>query len=73
MRFKNLRIYGMQKTSKKSETDLDDTTKLNLNLGNRRFCKDSLLKSEDEVKRFGSDFFKNKNISRISTTFCCNT
>ena len=53
-----------KKLPKKSETDLDDTNKIESQFGETEgFVKDSPSQDvEDEVKRFGSDFFKNKNI-----------
>jgi protein involved in polysaccharide export with SLBB domain len=53
-----------KKLPKKSETDLDDLNKIESQFGETEgFVKDSLSQDvEDEVKRFGSDFFKNKNI-----------
>ena len=59
-----LRDLWKKKLPKKSETDLDDTNKIESQFGETEgFVKDSLSQDvEDEVKRFGSDFFKNKNI-----------
>ena len=61
---KKLRDLWNKKPSKKSETDLDDSKKIESQFGETEgFVKDSLSKDvEDEIKRFGSDFFKNKNI-----------
>ncbi|MDB2648032.1 SLBB domain-containing protein [Flavobacteriaceae bacterium] len=61
---KKLRDLWKKKLPKKSETDLDDTNKIESQFGETEgFVKDSLSQDvEDEVKRFGSDFFKNKNI-----------
>ncbi|MDB9846649.1 SLBB domain-containing protein [Flavobacteriaceae bacterium] len=61
---KKLRDLWDKKLPKKSETDLDDTNKIESQFGETEgFVKDSLSQDvEDEVKRFGSDFFKNKNI-----------
>ncbi|MDC1064727.1 SLBB domain-containing protein [Flavobacteriaceae bacterium] len=61
---KKLRDLWNKKLTKKSETDLDDTNKIESQFGETEgFVKDSLSQDvEDEVKRFGSDFFKNKNI-----------
>ena len=61
---KKLRDLWNKKLPKKSETDLDDTNKIESQFGETEgFVKDSLSQDvEDEVKRFGSDFFKNKNI-----------
>ena len=62
---KKLRDLWNKKLPKKSETDLDDSNKIESQFGrNRRFCKRFPCSKdiEDEVKRFGSDFFKNKNI-----------
>ena len=61
---KKLRDLWNKKLLKKSETDLDDTNKIESQFGETEgFVKDSLSQDvEDEVKRFGSDFFKNKNI-----------
>ena len=59
---KKLRDLWNKKLSKKSETDLDDSNKIESQFGETEgFVKDS-LSQDDEVKRFGSDFFKNKNI-----------
>ena len=57
-------IIENKKLSKKSETDIDDSNKIESQFGETEgFVKDSLSQDvEDEVKRFGSDFFKNKNI-----------
>ena len=61
---KKLKDLWKKKLPKKSETDLDDTNKIESQFGETEgFVKDSLSQDvEDEVKRFGSDFFKNKNI-----------
>ena len=61
---KKLRDLWNKKLRKKSETDLDDSNKIESQFGETEgFVKDSLSQDvEDEVKRFGSDFFKNKNI-----------
>ena len=61
---KKLRDLWNKKLSKKSETVLDDTNKIESQFGETEgFVKDSPSQDvEDEVKRFGSDFFKNKNI-----------
>ena len=61
---KKLRDLWNKKLLKKSETDLDDTNKIESQFGETEgFVKDSPSQDvEDEVKRFGSDFFKNKNI-----------
>ena len=61
---KKLRDLWDKKLPKKSETDLDDTNKIESQFGETEgFVKDSPSQDvEDEVKRFGSDFFKNKNI-----------
>jgi protein involved in polysaccharide export with SLBB domain len=61
---KKLRDLWNKKLPKKSETDLDDSYKIESQFGETEgFVKDSLSQEvEDEVKRFGSDFFKNKNI-----------
>ena len=61
---KKLRDLWNKELPKKSETDLDDTNKIESQFGETEgFVKDSLSQDvEDEVKRFGSDFFKNKNI-----------
>jgi protein involved in polysaccharide export with SLBB domain len=61
---KKLRNLWNKKLQKKSETDLDDSNKIESQFGETEgFVKDSLSQDvEDEVKRFGSDFFKNKNI-----------
>jgi protein involved in polysaccharide export with SLBB domain len=61
---KKLRDLWNKKLPKKSETDLDDSNKIESQFGETEgFVKDSLSQDvEDEVKRFGSDFFKNKNI-----------
>jgi len=61
---KKLRDLWNKKLPKKSETDLDDLNKIESQFGETEgFVKDSLSQDvEDEVKRFGSDFFKNKNI-----------
>jgi len=61
---KKLRDLWNKKLPKKSETDLDNTNKIESQFGETEgFVKDSLSQDvEDEVKRFGSDFFKNKNI-----------
>ncbi|MDB0022479.1 SLBB domain-containing protein [Flavobacteriaceae bacterium] len=61
---KKIRDLWNKELPKKSETDLDDTNKIESQFGETEgFVKDSLSQDvEDEVKRFGSDFFKNKNI-----------
>ena len=61
---KKLRDLWNKKLPTKSETDLDDSNKIESQFGETEgFVKDSLSQDvEDEVKRFGSDFFKNKNI-----------
>ena len=61
---KKLRDLWNKKLPKKSETDLDGSNKIESQFGETEgFVKDSLSQDvEDEVKRFGSDFFKNKNI-----------
>ena len=61
---KKLRDLWNKKLPEKSETDLDDSNKIESQFGETEgFVKDSLSQDgEDEVKRFGSDFFKNKNI-----------
>ena len=61
---KKLRNLWNKKLPIKSVTDLDDTNKIESQFGETEgFVKDSLSQDvEDEVKRFGSDFFKNKNI-----------
>ena len=61
---KKLRDLWNKKLRKKSETDLDVSNKIESEFGETEgFVKDSLSQDvEDEVKRFGSDFFKNKNI-----------
>ena len=61
---KKLRDLWNKKLRKKSETDLDVSNKIESQFGETEgFVKDSLSQDvEDEVKRFGSDFFKNKNI-----------
>ena len=61
---KKLRDLWNKKLPKKSETDLDDTNEIESQFGETEgFVKDSLSQdAEGEVKRFGSDFFKNKNI-----------
>ena len=61
---KKLRNLWNKKLPIKSETDLDDSNKIESQFGETEgFVKDSLSQDvEDEVKRFGSDFFKNKNI-----------
>ena len=61
---KKLRDLWNKKLPKKSETNLDDSNKIESQFGETEgFVKDSLSQGvEDEVKRFGSDFFKNKNI-----------
>jgi protein involved in polysaccharide export with SLBB domain len=61
---KKLRDLWNKKLTKKSETELDDSNKIESQFGETEgFVKDSLSQDvEDEVKRFGSDFFKNKNI-----------
>jgi protein involved in polysaccharide export with SLBB domain len=61
---KKLRDLWNKKLPKKSKTDLDDSNKIESQFGETEgFVKDSLSQDvEDEVKRFGSDFFKNKNI-----------
>ena len=61
---KKLRDLWNKKLPKKSETDLDDSNKIESQFGETEgFVKDSISQDvEDEVKRFGSDFFKNKNI-----------
>ena len=61
---KKLRDLWNKKLPKKSETNLDDSNKIESQFGETEgFVKDSLSQDvEDEVKRFGSDFFKNKNI-----------
>ena len=59
---KKLRNLWNKKLPIKSETDLDDSNKIESQFGETEgFVKDS-LSQDDEVKRFGSDFFKNKNI-----------
>ena len=59
---KKLRDLWNKKLPKKSKTDLDDSNKIESQFGETEgFVKDS-LSQDDEVKRFGSDFFKNKNI-----------
>ena len=61
---KKLRDLWNKELPIKSETDLDDSNKIESQFGETEgFVKDSLSQDvEDEVKRFGSDFFKNKNI-----------
>ena len=61
---KKLRDLWNKKLPKKSKTDLDDSNKIESQFGESEgFVKESLSQDvEDEVKRFGSDFFKNKNI-----------
>ena len=61
---KKLRDLWNKKLPKKSETDLYDSNKIESQFGETEgFVKDSLSQDvEDGVKRFGSDFFKNKNI-----------
>ena len=63
---KKLRDLWNKKLPKKSESDLDDSYKIESQFGETEdFVKDSLSQDEDvenEAKRFGSDFFKNKNI-----------
>ena len=61
---KKLRDLWNKKLPKKPETDLDDIVKIESKFGETEgFVKDSLSRDfEDVVKRFGSDFFKNKNI-----------
>jgi len=59
---KKLRNLWNKQLPIKSETDLDDSNKIESQFGETEgFVKDS-LSQDDEVKRFGSDFFKNKNI-----------
>ncbi|MDB4601034.1 SLBB domain-containing protein [Flavobacteriaceae bacterium] len=59
---KKLRNLWNKKLPIKSETDLDDSNKIESQFGETEgFVKDP-LSQDDEVKRFGSDFFKNKNI-----------
>ena len=61
---RKLRDLWNKKLSKKPETDLDNSNKIESQFGETEgFVKDSLPQEiKDEVKRFGSDFFKNKNI-----------
>jgi hypothetical protein len=61
---KKLRDLWNKRLPKKSETDLDDTNKIESQFGETEgFVGNSRSQDvEDEVKRFGSDFFKNKNI-----------
>ena len=61
---KKLRDLWNKKLTEKSESDLDDSNKIGSQFGETEgFVKDSLSQDvADEVKRFGSDFFKNKNI-----------
>ena len=68
---KKLRDLWNKKLPKKSETDLDDLNKIESQFGETEgFVKDSLSQDvEDEVKRFGSDFFKNKNIVETPQLF----
>ena len=60
---KKLRDLWNKKLPEKSEIDLlDDSNEIESQFGETDgFVKDS-LSQDDEVKRFGSDFFKNKNI-----------
>ena len=57
-------LWNKKLPTKKSETDLDDSNNIESQFGETEgFVKDSLSQDvKDEVKRFGSDFFKNKNI-----------
>ena len=68
---KKLRDLWNKKLPKKSETDLDGSNKIESQFGETEgFVKDSLSQDvEDEVKRFGSDFFKNKNIVETPQLF----
>ena len=61
---KKLRDLWNKKLPTKSETDLDDSNKIESQFGETEgFVKYSLSQDvEDEDKRFGSYFFKNKNI-----------
>ena len=61
---KKLRDLWNKKLPKKSETDSDDLNKIESQFGETEgFFRDSPSEDvKDEVKRFGSDFFKNKNI-----------
>jgi protein involved in polysaccharide export with SLBB domain len=61
---KKLRDLWNKKLPKKSETDFDDSNKIESRFGETEvYFKDSLSQNvDDKVKRFGSDFFKNQNI-----------
>ncbi|MDC0382460.1 SLBB domain-containing protein [Flavobacteriaceae bacterium] len=61
---KKLRDLWNKELPIKSETDLDDSNKIESQFGETEgFVKDSLSQDiDDKVKRFGSDFFKNQNI-----------
>ena len=67
---KKLRDLWNKKLPEKSEIDLlDDSNEIESQFGETDgFVKDS-LSQDDEVKRFGSDFFKNKNIVETPQLF----
>jgi len=61
---KKLRDLWNKKLPEKFQTDFDDLNKIESQFGKTEgFVKDSLAQDMvEEVKRFGSDFFNNKNI-----------
>ena len=67
---KNLETCGIRSLPKTNSEDLTDFDEIKSEFGETDlFVKDSLEINDDEIKRFGSDFFKNKNITESPQLF----
>jgi protein involved in polysaccharide export with SLBB domain len=63
---KKLRDLWNKKIPVSSSSEIDDSEKIESKFGELNvFEKDSLEIKDEELKRFGSDFFKNKNIVEV--------
>jgi protein involved in polysaccharide export with SLBB domain len=63
---KKLRDLWNKKLPVSSSSEIDDSEKIESKFGELNvFEKDSLEIKDEELKRFGSDFFKNKNIVEV--------
>src|SRR6056300_1170068 len=67
---KKLRNLWNKKLPKSNSEDVDDSGEIKSQFGEiEGFSKDSLDIKDEELKRFGSDFFKNKNITESPQLF----
>jgi protein involved in polysaccharide export with SLBB domain len=67
---KKLRNLWNKKLPKSNSEDVDDSDEIKSQFGEiEGFSKDSLDIKDEKLKRFGSDFFKNKNITESPQLF----